>query len=334
MNVSALSVKDFTTDQEVRWCPGCGDYAILKAVRSALADLGRAPHDVAFVSGIGCAARFPYYVDTYGFHTIHGRAPAVATGVKIANPDLDVWVVGGDGDFLSIGGNHVFHALRRNVDLNLLMLNNAIYGLTKGQYSPTSAIGTRSPSTPEGSVDAPVNAVLFALGAGAGFVARSADTLQAHLKDTLVSANRHKGASFVEVLQNCPVFNDGTWGEIADKKKSADLTITVEAGEPLLFGKEKQFGLELDPATGKFRKIGVSGEADLARVAVHDPSDRARASLLAELTGPDMPMALGVLYCDDRAEFIAEREARVPDKPLTREDLGTLIGSAHTWEVR
>ena len=217
MNVMPLSAKDFTSDQEVRWCPGCGDYAILKGVRAALAEIGRPPHEVVFISGIGCAARFPYYVASYGFHTIHGRAPAVATGVKLANPDLDVWVVGGDGDFLSIGGNHLMHALRRDVDLNLLLLNNAIYGLTKGQYSPTSPIGTRSPSTPGGSIERPVNAALLALGAGGSFVARSVDSMQDHMPEMLVRAHAHKGASLVEILQNCIIYHDGAFGPLGEK---------------------------------------------------------------------------------------------------------------------
>ena len=197
-----LTANDFTSDQEVRWCPGCGDYAIVKSVRKALAEIGTPTENVVFVSGIGCAARFPYYMATYGFHTIHGRAPAVATGVKLSNPDLDVWVVGGDGDMLSIGGNHTLHALRRNVDINLLLFNNEIYGLTKGQYSPTSREGTLSPSTPMGSVDYPVSATSFALGAGARFVARSIDTDQKHMPKVLTRAHEHKGASFVEIFQN------------------------------------------------------------------------------------------------------------------------------------
>ena len=248
MNIIPLSPKDFTTDQEVRWCPGCGDYAILKGVRSALAKIGRAPHDVVFISGIGCAARFPYYVATYGFHTIHGRAPAVATGVKLANPSLDVWVVGGDGDFLSIGGNHLLHALRRDVDLNLLLLNNAIYGLTKGQYSPTSAIGTRSPSTPGGSVERPVNAALFALGAGASFVARSVDALQDHLPDVLVRAHAHQGASLVEILQNCIIYHDGAFGPLGEKATAAEAGIRLVHGEPMVFGKARDKGLVFDEA--------------------------------------------------------------------------------------
>jgi 2-oxoglutarate ferredoxin oxidoreductase subunit beta len=206
MNVATplekLSPKDYASDQEVRWCPGCGDYAILKAVQRALADLDSAPGQTVFVSGIGCASRFPYYVSTYGFHGIHGRAPAIATGIKLANPELDVWVVGGDGDMLSIGGNHLLHALRRNVDLQILLFNNEIYGLTKGQYSPTSRVGTRSPSTPAGSVESPISAALFALGAGARFVARSVDTAQKQLPEILVRARRHKGASLVEIFQN------------------------------------------------------------------------------------------------------------------------------------
>ncbi len=222
MNVIPFSPKDFTSDQEVRWCPGCGDYAILKGVRSALAKIGRPPHEVVFISGIGCAARFPYYIASYGFHTIHGRAPAVATGVKLANPDLDVWVVGGDGDFLSIGGNHLLHALRRDVDLNLLLLNNAIYGLTKGQYSPTSPIGTRSPSSPGGSVERPVNAALVALGAGGSFVARSVDSMQDHMPEILIRAHAHKGASLVEILQNCIIYHDGAFGMLEEKATAAE----------------------------------------------------------------------------------------------------------------
>ena len=249
MNVIPLSPKDFTTDQEVRWCPGCGDYAILKGVRSALAEIGRPPDEVVFISGIGCAARFPYYVASYGFHTIHGRAPAVATGVKLANPDLDVWVVGGDGDFLSIGGNHLIHTFRRDVDLNLLLLNNEIYGLTKGQYSPTSPIGTRSPSTPGGSVEQPVNAALLALGAGASFVARTVDSMQDHLPRILVRAHAHRGASLVEILQNCIIYFDGAFGPLGEKATAADAGIRLVHGEPMRFGKEQDKGLVFDEAT-------------------------------------------------------------------------------------
>ncbi|MGE0611092.1 MAG: 2-oxoacid:ferredoxin oxidoreductase subunit beta, partial [Hyphomicrobiales bacterium] len=280
MNTIPFKAADFISDQEVRWCPGCGDYAILKAVRTALAQIGRPPHEVAFVSGIGCAARFPYYLTTYGFHTIHGRAPAIATGLKLAQPALDVWVVGGDGDFLSIGGNHLMHALRRDIDLNLLMLNNAIYGLTKGQASPTSPIGTRSPSTPTGSMEQPVNAARLALGAGARFVARSADTLQDHLPGVLTRAQANKGASFVEILQNCIVYNDGAFGPINDKTATPDATLRLEHGQPMIFGKERDRCLVFVDATCSFR-AAVIRETGAESFAVHDEGNLARAQALA-----------------------------------------------------
>ena len=224
------TAKDFATSQEVRWCPGCGDYAVLKAVQTALADVGADPANTAFVSGIGCASRFPYYVETYGFHTIHGRAPAIATGLKLANPELDVWVVTGDGDGLSIGGNHLMHALRRNVGLKILLFNNEIYGLTKGQVSPTSRTGTRSPSSPKGSGDRPVNPLRFALGAGARFIARSYDVAQAELVETFKRARAHRGTSFVEILQNCIVYNDGIFDGVTSKAVAADAQVHVEHG--------------------------------------------------------------------------------------------------------
>jgi len=242
-----LQPKDYASDQEVRWCPGCGDYAILKAVQKALADIGAPRERTVFVSGIGCAARFPYYISTYGFHTIHGRAPTIATGIKLANPELDVWVVTGDGDALSIGGNHLLHVLRRNVDLQLVLFNNEIYGLTKGQYSPTSRRGTRSPSTPLGSVENPVSACQVALGAGARFVARSVDTSMAHLVGVLERAHAHRGASFVEVFQNCVVFNDGVFDNFTAKEIAPEAQLPVEHGKPLLFGKSRDKGLRLVP---------------------------------------------------------------------------------------
>src|SRR6056300_853139 len=223
----SLTKKDFVTENDVRWCPGCGDYAILNSLQRTLPELGIPKENYVVVSGIGCSSRFPYYMNTYGFHTIHGRAPAVATGVKIANPDLSVWVVTGDGDALSIGGNHLIHALRRNVDINILLFNNRIYGLTKGQYSPTSKVGTRSPSTPEGSVDRPLSPCAIALGAGAPFVARSIDTEMKHLSPVVKESYLHKGASFVEILQNCPIYNDGIFEQVKDKKIALDFRIEV-----------------------------------------------------------------------------------------------------------
>ena len=292
-----LSPKDFTSDQEVRWCPGCGDYAILKGVRTALAKIGKAPKDVVFVSGIGCAARFPYYISTYGFHTIHGRAPSVATGVKLANPGLDVWVVGGDGDFLSIGGNHILHTLRRDVDLNLLLVNNAIYGLTKGQYSPTSKIGTVSPSSPGGSVERPVNAALFALGAGASFFARTVDFLQDHMPDILVRAQAHKGAALVEILQNCIIYNDRAFDKVSNKADAARNAVRLEHGEPMMIGSDQTAGLVFDEARGRFRVAEIGADCPPEALARHDETDLTRAMALAALDDDaDGPEVLGVLY--------------------------------------
>ncbi len=328
-----LTAKDFTTDQEVRWCPGCGDYAIVNAMRKTLAKIGTDPKDVAFVSGIGCAARFPYYIESYGFHTIHGRAPAVATGLKLANADIDVWVVGGDGDFLSIGGNHVFHALRRNVDLNLLLLNNAIYGLTKGQYSPTSFPGTRSPSTPTGSVDNPVNAALFALGAGARFVARSADTLPTHLPEMLERAHEHKGASFLEIYQNCIVYNDAVWGGLADKTTTDDLSIRVEHGQPLVYGKEKDKGLVLNEHDGTMSLITEADGPVAERATVHDETSWIMANALARMEGDDRPTALGVYYCVPAEDYGAAVESHTPYQPLSRAELAERLNGEGTRTI-
>jgi len=316
-----LAPKDYASDQEVRWCPGCGDYAILKAVQKACADMGLVRERTVFVSGIGCAARFPYYMSTYGFHTVHGRAPAIATGIKLANPELDVWVMTGDGDGLSIGGNHMLHVLRRNVDLNIILFNNEIYGLTKGQYSPTSRRGTRSPSTPLGSIENPVSACAFALGAGARFVARSIDTLQAHLITTLKRAHAHHGASFVEILQNCVVFNDAVFENITGKEVAPDAQVVVEHGKPLLFGKNKEKGLRLKP--GKLELEIVLAAPD---VLVHDETNRPLAQLLAALE-PPFPAAMGVLYCNPATSY--EREVVVE----TGGSLDALLNSERTWEV-
>ena len=298
---SELTPKDFTTDQEVRWCPGCGDYAILKSVRSTLAELGVQPHNTVFVSGIGCAARFPYYMETYGFHTIHGRAPAVATGLKIANPELDIWVISGDGDSLSIGGNHLLHVLRRNVDLQFLLFNNEIYGLTKGQYSPTSHPGTRSPSTPMGSVDRPVSAASFALGCGSRFVARSIDTLQKHMPTVLKRAHQHKGASFVEIFQNCIVYNDGTFNRFTDREVASDNQIDVVHGEPLIFGKERDKGLRVRPGSMELEVVTI-GQNGISTddILVHDETNRILATMLVAMDPPAFPVAIGVIYCDPR----------------------------------
>ena len=331
-----LTAKDLTTDQEVRWCPGCGDYAIIKGVRTALAEIGTPTEKTVFVSGIGCAARFPYYMATYGFHTIHGRAPAFATGIKLTNPELDVWIVSGDGDCMSIGGNHTMHVLRRNVDVNLLLFNNEIYGLTKGQYSPTSKVGTRSPSTPMGSVDNPVSATEMALGVGCKFVARTVDTLQKHLPVVLKRAHAHKGASFVEIFQNCLVYNDDVFGHFTNKNVAADAQIHLEHGKPLIFGAEKNKGIRLDTNALKLEVVTI-GEDGITEddIVIHDETNRSMAMLLSSMQPPEFPVALGVLYCGEGHEFVAAVHAQVARakekaKPLP---MNELLRSGHTWTV-
>ncbi len=333
MNEIRMTAKDFTSDQEVRWCPGCGDYAILKSIRAALAEIGRTPDEVVFISGIGCAARLPYYISTYGFHTIHGRAPAIATGIKLANPDLDVWVAGGDGDFLSIGGNHLLHALRRNVDLNLLLFNNAVYGLTKGQYSPTSHAGTRTPSTPDGSVDTPVNAALFALGAGARFVARSGDTLMDHMPQVLKRAHDHIGSSFVEILQNCIVYNDAVFDHVTDKKTGADQSIRLEHGQPMVYGRESDKGLIIEHTTGTVRSVALGNGTTEKDLSVHDEANLAQAASLAVMDGNELPMALGVLYNAPAPDFTGLRNAAFDEGAFGRDDLEEMLNSGATWTV-
>jgi len=327
-----LAPKDYASDQEVRWCPGCGDYAILKAVQKACADLGLSRERTVFVSGIGCAARFPYYMSTYGFHTVHGRAPAIATGIKLANPELDVWVMTGDGDGLSIGGNHMLHVLRRNVDLNIILFNNEIYGLTKGQYSPTSRRGTRSPSTPFGSVENPVSACAFALGSGARFVARSIDTLQPHLIGVLKRSHAHKGASFVEILQNCVVFNDAVFENITGKDVAADAQILLEHGKPLLFGKQKEKGLRLKPGKLELEIVTLGeGGVTAADILVHDETNRPLAMLLARLE-PPFPTAMGVLHCNPTESYEHDVYAQ-KGAAQGKGDLDALLNSERTWEV-
>src|ERR1700730_9215868 len=288
--------KDFQTDQEVRWCPGCGDYAILSAVQAVFADLGVPRENLLIVSGIGCSSRFPYYMNTYGFHTIHGRAPAVATGLKIVQPDLEVWVVTGDGDSLSIGGNHTIHMLRRNVGLKVLMFNNRIYGLTKGQYSPTSEIGKKTKSTPFGTTDRPFNPLSLAIGAGATFVARSVDVFQQHLKDTLKKAAAHKGSAYIEILQNCNIFNDHAWETITEKEARSENIVLLEHGKPLIFGKNRDKGIRLNGLELEVVELGNGiTEKDLL---VHDEQHPrpAYAFLLAHMEQrPGFPTPIGVL---------------------------------------
>ncbi len=329
-----LTPKDWETDQEVRWCPGCGDYAILKAVQRTLPELGARPENTVFVSGIGCSSRFPYYVESYGFHTIHGRAPAVATGVKLANPELDVWIITGDGDALSIGGNHSMHILRRNLDCQILLFNNEIYGLTKGQYSPTSREGTKSPSTPYGSVDRPAKPAAFALGSGARFVARGFDVSK-NLPDVLKAAYRHKGAAFVEIFQNCIVYNKDVFADFTEKKNADEGQLWLEQGQPMLFSKGTK-GIALDRDTLTLKVVEVAeGDWQSAGVIVHDVTNRSVAHMLVEMPFGDFPMALGVLYDDPRPSFetaVVEQNAAVARGKIP--DLQQLVSQGQTWTVR
>ncbi|QUT07405.1 2-oxoacid:ferredoxin oxidoreductase subunit beta [Sphingobium phenoxybenzoativorans] len=332
-----LTPKDWETDQEVRWCPGCGDYAILKAVQRTLPDIGATPENTVFVSGIGCSSRFPYYVESYGFHTIHGRAPAVATGVKLANPALDVWIVTGDGDGLSIGGNHTMHILRRNLDCQILLFNNEIYGLTKGQYSPTSREGTKSPSTPFGSVDHPAKPAAFALGSGARFVGRGFDVSK-NLPDVLKAAHAHKGAAFVEIFQNCIVYNKDVFADFTEKKNADDGQLWLEHGKPMLFGNMKLGGtkgiaLDKEKLTLKVVEV-VDGDWEAAGVIVHDVTNRSVAHMLVEMPFGAFPMALGVLYDDPVPTF---ESAVVQQNELAAKgkmpDLQKLVSQGQTWTV-
>lgn len=331
--VAKTSPKDWETDQEVRWCPGCGDYAILKAVQRTMPELGVRPENTVFVSGIGCSSRFPYYMETYGFHTIHGRAPALATGLKLANPDLDVWIITGDGDGLSIGGNHTMHLLRRNLDCQILLFNNEIYGLTKGQYSPTSRVGTNSPSTPYGSVDRPAAPCAFALGSGARFIARAYDVSK-ELPTVLKAAHAHKGAAFVEIFQNCIVYNKDVFADFTEKA-TADLgQLWLKHGEPMLFAKGTK-GIALDRDRLELDVVDVvDGDWAAAGVLVHDVTNRSIAHMLVEMPFGAFPMALGVLYDDPRptfdADMVAQNAAATAGKTA---DLAGLLKKGQTWTV-
>ena len=327
------TLKDWETDQEVRWCPGCGDYAILKAVQRTLPQLGADPAKTVFVSGIGCSSRFPYYVESYGFHTIHGRAPAFATGIKLANPDLDVWLVTGDGDGLSIGGNHLMHALRRNVNMQIMLFNNEIYGLTKGQSSPTSRIGTTSPSTPLGSVDRPANPCAFALGAGARFVGRGYDVSK-DLPEVLKAAHGHQGAAFIEIFQNCIVYNKDVFEGFTEKKNAAENQLWLTDGEPMLFSKETK-GIALDTGTLSLKVVDVAdGDWQAAGVLVHNAKNRTVAHMLVEMPFGPFPMALGVIYDDPRPSFehdvIAQNKAAREGKQAS---LAKLLAKGQSWTV-
>lgn len=337
---TTYTAKDFSSDQEVRWCPGCGDYSILKQVQSVLPDIGVAKEDIVFISGIGCSSRFPYYLNTYGMHSIHGRAPAISSGLKIANPDLSVWVITGDGDALSIGGNHLIHLLRRNFDMNVLLFNNEIYGLTKGQYSPTSPEGKVTKSTPMGSVDHPFNPLALAAGADGTFIARAMDRDPKHLRTILKEANDHKGTSLIEIYQNCNVFNDGAFGVFTDKGTKADTTVFVEHGQPLVFGANENKGVRLDGASPVVVDL-EAGDYSKDDLWKHDKTDRFKAGILMRCfdTPTDefssLPRPFGVFYQEEKTCYEEMLHAQIKTS-LERKgdgDLDQLLRGNNTWEI-
>jgi 2-oxoglutarate ferredoxin oxidoreductase subunit beta len=325
--------KDFESDQDVRWCPGCGDYAILSAVQKTMPDLGIPKENIIFISGIGCSSRFPYYMNTYGFHTIHGRAPAIATGLRVARPDLKVFLVTGDGDGLSIGGNHMLHVLRRNVNLTILLFNNRIYGLTKGQYSPTSELGKVTKSTPLGSADRPVNPLAFALGCGATFVARTVDRDVRHMEEMLKRAARHEGAAFLEILQNCNVYNDLAWNAIYEKESKLQHELRLEQGKPLLFGPpDDRKAVVMDGVIP--RVVSAKGLPESA-MWLHDERNVNAAKLLADLWVPEFPIPVGVLSAIEAPiyeDVLLEQENRALAERGPG-DIAKLLTSGDTWKI-
>jgi 2-oxoglutarate ferredoxin oxidoreductase subunit beta len=327
--------KDWTSDQEVRWCPGCGDYSILSALQMLMPELGVRRENTVFISGIGCSSRFPYYMNTYGVHSIHGRAPAIASGLAIARPDLDVWVITGDGDGLSIGGNHLIHALRRNVNLKILLFNNQIYGLTKGQYSPTSELGKVTKSTPFGSVDTPFNPISLALGAEATFVARTHDLDRKHMQETFRRAHQHKGSSFVEIYQNCNVFNDGAFDGILTKEHRPNMLIPLEHGKPVRFGADGEKGVTVD-SQGKAHIVDVADVGEDA-ILIHDErrEEPGLAFLLSRLArGPYEPTPIGVFRAVERTDYgtAIQRQLNEASERQGPGDLAGLLASLGTWE--
>jgi 2-oxoglutarate ferredoxin oxidoreductase subunit beta len=332
--VKTYTRADFSSDQSVRWCPGCGDYAVLAQTQKVFPDLGVAKENFVFISGIGCSSRFPYYMDTFGFHTIHGRATAIASGVKLSNPDLSVWVVTGDGDGLSIGGNHTIHLLRRNLDINVMLFNNRIYGLTKGQYSPTSEAGKVTKSTPFGSLDRPFNPSTLAMGANSTFVARTIDKETKHMQEMIKRAYGHKGTSFLEIYQNCNIFNDGAFAPLTDKGTKSDKVLRLENGQPMIFGVERTKGIRLDGNTPVVVDIGEKWSLD--DVLVHDESDYVIASLLSNLTyQPDFPDPIGVIYAIDSPTYedlmVEQINAAIEMKGA--ESVQKMLNAGDTWVV-
>ncbi|MFC5215598.1 2-oxoacid:ferredoxin oxidoreductase subunit beta [Streptomyces coerulescens] len=332
------SMKDFKSDQEVRWCPGCGDYAILAAVQGFMPELGLAKENIVFVSGIGCSSRFPYYMNTYGMHSIHGRAPAIATGLATSRRDLSVWVVTGDGDALSIGGNHLIHALRRNVNLKILLFNNRIYGLTKGQYSPTSEVGKITKSTPMGSLDAPFNPVSLAIGAEASFVARTVDSDRKHLTQVLREAAAHRGTALIEIYQNCNIFNDGAFEVLKDKQQAEEAVIRLEHGQPIRFGTDGSRGVVRDAQTGDLRVVTVTPENE-SQIVIHDAHSASptTAFALSRLADPDTlhHTPIGVFRSVDRPVYDTQMADQL-DSAIEQNgkgDLAQLLAGGDTWTV-
>jgi 2-oxoglutarate ferredoxin oxidoreductase subunit beta len=333
-----LTSKDFVTDQDIRWCPGCGDYSILKQVQTVLPELGLKREDIVFISGIGCSSRFPYYMETYGMHSIHGRATAVASGLKAVRPDLSVWIVTGDGDALSIGGNHFIHLLRRNFDVNILLFNNQIYGLTKGQYSPTSEEGKITKSTPYGSIDHPFNPLALGLGADATFVARTMDRDPKHLQEMLKRTHQHKGASFLEIYQNCNVFNDGAFFIYTDKETKRLETLMIQQGKPLIFGENNDKGIKLDG----FKPVVVTlnSESSVNDLWIHDERDAVKANILSRFFDDPsaenhLPRPFGVFYVEDRFCYEDALSKQVNDALVKsgEGDLDALLRGKETWTI-
>ena len=335
-NTNRLSPKDFKSDQEVRWCPGCGDHAVLNAVQKALSDLGIPKEKFAFISGIGCSSRFPYYMNTFGFHGIHGRASAIASGVKIANPDLSVWQITGDGDALAIGGNHFIHVVRRNIDINIILFNNEIYGLTKGQYSPTSEKGLVTKTSPFGTIEEPFSVGELVIGARGKFFARTVDANVTLSTQIYIEAARHKGASVIEVLQNCVIFNDGIHEKVTAKEVRDDRTIILKQGEPMLFGKENDRGLILDGLKLKVVKLGEGGikEKD---ILIHDATEQNPGIqyMLANMRYPEYPVALGIIRSVPGPTYEAELENQI-EQVRSKSKISCmdeLLNSGSVWEV-
>ena len=331
-----LTHKDFASDQDVRWCPGCGDYAILKAMQRALPSMNNKKENFVFISGIGCSSRFPYYMNTYGFHTIHGRAPAIATGTKLANPELSVWQITGDGDALAIGGNHFIHALRRNIDINIMLFNNEIYGLTKGQFSPTSKTGIKTKSSPQGTTDQPFSPGELAMGAQASYFARVVDTDLKLMEATFIQAEKYKGTSLIEILQNCPIFNDKTHSDITGKDVKLDAQLILEHGQPMIFGKEKNRGLILDGFELKVVEIGKNNVAE-KDILVHDKynPNPILHTMLIRMRPPYFPVALGVIREAPRESFNQgiSRQIYVAKEASHFSNVQDLLNSGDTWKI-